>query len=119
MPPDSQLLAFVEVASFDRSRAEISEEALRRVQNELQKDPYAGELVAGTGSVRKIRVAASGRGKRGGARILYYYVDRQLTVYLLLAYTKNKKSDITKEEKAMLRRLVDAIERSVSRARRG
>jgi hypothetical protein len=75
----------------------------------LSWNPLAGDIIPGTGGVRKLRFAASGRGKRGGARVIYYYLDDHTPLYALLAYPKNAKADLTANEKRMAAQLVDAI----------
>lgn len=77
------------------SKGVISDVELRAVQMELLRDPYAGDPVAGTGGARKIRVAIGGRGKRGGARVMYHYSARSATVFLLLAYAKNEAGNLS------------------------
>ena len=78
-------------------------------RTELHENPYAGDLVPGTGGVRKLRAAVAGRGKRGSARVLYYYVDSRLTVYFLLAYAKNETRDLSPAGKQRLHQLVQII----------
>jgi RelE toxin of RelE / RelB toxin-antitoxin system len=75
----------------------------------LSWNPLAGDIIPATGGVRKLRFAASGRGKRGGARVIYYYLDDHTPLYALLAYPKNAKTDMTANEKRMAAQLVDAI----------
>lgn len=57
--------------------------------------------------LRKIRMGASGRGKRGGARVIYYYFDSEGSIFLLYIFAKNEKSDLNAEEVAVLRKLVE------------
>jgi mRNA-degrading endonuclease RelE of RelBE toxin-antitoxin system len=75
----------------------------------LARNPTAGDVVPDTGGVRKLRFAASGRGKRGGARVIYYSLDETIPLYCLLAYPKNTKSDVTPDEKRAVSALVDAL----------
>jgi mRNA-degrading endonuclease RelE of RelBE toxin-antitoxin system len=75
----------------------------------LSENPLAGDEIPGTGGVRKVRFAASGRGKRGGARVIYYYLDDTMPLYALLAYAKNAKDDMTPDEKRAVSALVTAI----------
>ena len=72
-------------------------------------NPEAGEIIPGTGGVRKIRWALEGAGKRGGARVIYYYHDERLPVFLLSAYAKNQKADLSQSERNMMKRLVPAL----------
>ncbi|KAB2730808.1 type II toxin-antitoxin system RelE/ParE family toxin [Brucella anthropi] len=75
----------------------------------LAENPLAGDEIPGTGGVRKVRFAASGRGKRGGARVIYYYLDETMPLYALLAYVKNAKDDMTPEEKRTVAALATAL----------
>lgn len=81
----------------------------RELIDYLAENPLAGDEIPGTGGVRKVRFAASGRGKRGGARIIYYYLDGTMPLYALLAYAKNEQGDMTPEEKRVVSSLVVAL----------
>jgi len=61
----------------------------------------------GSGGLRKIRWAGSGRGKRGGTRVIYYWARADGVILMLMAYAKNEVSDLTKEQIAILRRVVE------------
>jgi mRNA-degrading endonuclease RelE of RelBE toxin-antitoxin system len=103
----------VETPTFTRQCDKIfSLEEKRELIDFLANNPLAGDEIAGTGGVRKVRFAASGRGKRGGARIVYYYLDDILPIYALLAYTKNVQTDLTPEEKAQVSAFVDVLKAS-------
>ena len=65
--------------------------------------PTAGDIIAGTGSFRKIRWNRSGMGKRGGIRIIYYNVTRNGRIYLALIYPKNEQDDLTEEQRKALK----------------
>ena len=76
----------------------------------LAHNPMAGDLVQGTGGIRKVRWGLlDGRGKRGGARVIYYYLDETMPLYALLAYAKNAKDDMTSEEKRTVAALAAAL----------
>ena len=66
--------------------------------------------MSGTGGVRKLRTPLAGRGKRGGARLIYYYRAKKERVYLILAYAKGVKANLTSAEKREIRRLVSELE---------
>jgi hypothetical protein len=71
----------------------------------LVEQPEAGDVIPGSGGVRKMRWAAKGKGKRGGARIIYLYVVVASRIYLLRCYSKNAKTDLTQDEKKRLRQI--------------
>lgn len=71
----------------------------------VSADPQCGIVVPGTGGLRKLHVAASGRGKRGGARVIYLFGDDRVPVFLLAAFAKNEKSDLSPAERDKLARM--------------
>ena len=75
----------------------------------LGANPEAGEIIPETGGVRKIRWALAGRGKRGGARIIYYYHNERLPVFLLAVYGKNEKANLSMAERNEMKRLVPLL----------
>jgi len=87
----------------------MSEKEREAVVELLAASPEIGDLIPGTGGLRKVRVPLAGRGKRGGARVIYYYYDVTLTIYLLLVYAKNERDDLSSAQKVVLRGLVKAI----------
>jgi len=72
-------------------------------------NPGAGEIIPGAGGVRKIRWELQGTGKRGGVRVIYYYHNERLPVFLLSAYAKNQKADLSQAERNLMKRLVPAL----------
>ena len=88
-----------ETPIFTRQTEKLfTEDEKRELIDFLAENPLAGDEIPGTGGVRKVRFAASGRGKRGGARIIYYYLDDTMPLYALLAYAKNDQGDMTPDE---------------------
>ena len=77
----------------------------------LSHNPESGDVIQGTGGVRKVRIAASGRGKRGGARVIFYYLDDSLPLFALAIYAKNVKTDLTPDEKKAARTLVAELKK--------
>ena len=66
-------------------------------------------MIPGTGGVRKVRWGAGGRGKRGGARVIYYYHSERIPLFLLTAYLKSQQTDLTQAQRAGVRRIVAKI----------
>ncbi len=90
-----------------------------RAELEIAADPLAWPVIAGTGGVRRARAARGGRGKSGGARVLYYVLTRRGTIYLLLAYAKSVQEDIDEGQKKSTRALVAGLDREADRQERG
>lgn len=101
-------MIFVETPTFTRLiTALMSDEDYGDFQAGLAANPEAGDLIEGTGGLRKIRAALPGRGKRGGARIIYYYFVTASQIVLLLAYPKNDQDDLTADQKKALRNIIE------------
>ena len=99
-----------ETPTFARQADKLfSEDERRDLINFLAENPLAGDLIRGTGGVRKLRFATSGQSKRGGARVIYYHLDETMPIYLLLAYGKAAKADLTADEKRRVSALAAAL----------
>lgn len=84
----------------------LSDESYARFQLCLAAHPEMGDVIQGTGGLRKVRWSASSRrGKRGGVRVIYFHVVAQAQIRLLLIYRKGIKDDLTAKEKKVLRKL--------------
>jgi hypothetical protein len=70
---------------------------------EIAAAPLRWPVVPETGGVRKARARRGGKGKSGGARVIYYYVSARATIYLLMAYAKSTKEDMTAKERRLLK----------------
>ena len=104
------MLTVAEAPIFSRQTEKLfSEDEKRELIDAPAENPLAGDEIPGTGGVRKVRFAASGRGKRGGARVIYYYLDDTMPIYALLTYAKNAKDDMTPDEKRAVSALVTAL----------
>ena len=100
-------MVFIESPWFDAWRnAHLDDKEFHALQAALLGDPFAGDLIRGSGGLRKIRMAMAGRGKRGGARVIYYYVVDDDRLYLLYAFAKSERADLTRDQ---LRRLALAM----------
>ena len=85
--------------------------------NYIAMHPNEGDLIPGTGGIRKIRWQASGHGKRGGARVIYYVYDEENPIYLLFAYPKNVQDNISEKEKRVLASVVTALKTGMKQRR--
>ena len=85
----------------------MNEEEYRELQNLLVKTPNAGDIIRGSGGIRKIRWKLQGRGKRGGARVIYYWETNEDQIFMLYAYAKNECENLTKNQLSMLKKVVD------------
>jgi mRNA-degrading endonuclease RelE of RelBE toxin-antitoxin system len=81
----------------------------------LGAEAEAGAVIPETCGVRKIRWALQGTGKRGGARVIYYYHNERMPVFLLSAYAKNRKANLSKAERNAMKRLVPVLVAGYSR----
>ena len=107
--------SFVELPLF-RSRWEklgLTDADLMRLQADLLADPKVGEVMRGTGGVRKMRFAFEHKGKSGGVRVIYIDFEVYEKIYLLTAYTKNEKENLTQEEQNEIRKLIAILEKQL------
>jgi hypothetical protein len=100
----------IESPVFTRQvRAALTEDEYRALQLFLVMNPEVGVRIPASGGLRKIRWRMPGRGKRGGARVIYAWLSRDATLYLLLLYPKNERADLNPAELRQLRRLMDDL----------
>jgi hypothetical protein len=106
------VLEFIEFPAFtNRLMAlakEHAEDVLLEIQNDLLANPKRGKVVQGTAGVRKARATdpARGKGKRGGFRYLYFYIERDGQIFLLMVFSKDEQDDLTKDQKKTLAKLI-------------
>jgi hypothetical protein len=99
-------MVFVETPIFTADvQAMLSDEDYAALQLHLVSQPNAGDVVAGTGGLRKVRWTTVGRGKRGGTRVIYYHVVAQAQIRMILIYRKGIKDELSPKEKATLRKI--------------
>ncbi|MEO5329452.1 MAG: type II toxin-antitoxin system RelE/ParE family toxin [Magnetococcus sp. THC-1_WYH] len=86
----------------------MADDHYRLLQEALVLRPQMGDIIQGSGGVRKVRWTSSGGGKRGGTRIIYYWAVGDETLFMLLAYAKSKQQDMTFAQVQTLRKIVEA-----------
>jgi hypothetical protein len=99
-------ISVVETPAFlSAARKLMSEEERALLVDYLAYNPREGDLIPGTGGVRKLRWGLEGRGKRGGARVVYFYHDAGMPLFALTAYAKNEQADLSQQDRNDFRRL--------------
>ncbi|HEX8320095.1 type II toxin-antitoxin system RelE/ParE family toxin [Longimicrobium sp.] len=102
-------MEIVETPLFTRHVEELlSPESYRDLQIVLLDDPTVGPVIPRTGGIRKVRWAGSGRGKRGGVRVIYYFAVARDRLLMLYVYPKNQQDDLTEAQRRALRAIVEA-----------
>ncbi len=87
----------------------FSAEEYENLLGYLKDNPTKGDVMPGTGGIRKIRAGARGKGKRGGARVIYYYQISATTIYLLTVYEKHTQIDLAPRDKKQLKLVIEAL----------
>ena len=106
------LITVAELPEYIRCAAILLSESERRdVIDHLAAQPRAGDLIQGTGGIRKLRWARGGRGKSGDVRVIYYFHSDRIPLYLLTVFGKGEKADLSKGERNELAKLVDVLKR--------
>ncbi|WP_428347197.1 type II toxin-antitoxin system RelE/ParE family toxin [Moraxella nonliquefaciens] len=104
------MLHFAETSLFTKQIIDLmDDEEYRLLQTNLMKNPHQGDIVRGTGGVRKTRWSIDGKGKSGGSRIIYFFVDDAGIFFMLLAYPKSKQTTLSADEKKEMLKLTTAI----------
>jgi len=85
----------------------MDDDHYRELQEVLIGDPETGDVIPGSGGLRKIRWRVAGRGKRGGVRVIYYRVNAADQIYMLYVYAKSKAEDLTRDQLKALRQIVE------------
>jgi hypothetical protein len=111
MPDTPQLFTFVRLSTYVKAATELLTDVEERaIEETLRADPRAGDTIADSGGVAKLRVKLPGRGKSGGARVIYFYRGSVGRIYLIYVYVKGKQDTLTANEKKMMREITTAIE---------
>jgi hypothetical protein len=104
------MLTVAEVPEYIRRSEKLLTDSERRdVVDYLAAHPKSGDLMEGTGGVRKLRWGRGGQGKSGGVRIIYYFHSETMPLYLLTLFAKNERANISKAERNDLAGLVEIL----------
>jgi hypothetical protein len=104
----------VETQSFVKQAVALwSDAELDDLKDFVARNPLAGDEIPGTGSLRKLRWRRAGMGKRGGARVIYFYYDESAPLYLLMAYAKAAQENPSPAAVATLAKLANAVKAAI------
>ncbi len=104
------LTTITEMPEYIRRADELLSESERKsVIDYLAAHPKAGDLMEGTGGIRKLRWGRGNKGKSGGVRVIFYYYDQRIPLYLLTIFGKNERPNVSKAERNELAKLVNVL----------
>jgi hypothetical protein len=110
------LITIVELPEYiKRAEKLLSEEERDDLLYYLSSNPKTGTLMQGTGGVRKLRWASKGKGKSGGSRIIYFFYNENIPLFLLTIFSKSEKINLSKSERNELAKLVKELIKSYKR----
>ena len=110
MEVTSTLITIAETHSFQKESQKIlGESEVDKLKNFLSLNPQSGDIFPGLRGIRKIRWQVNQKGKSGGARVIYFFYNTNIPVFLLDIYKKSEKSDLSSKEKKMLNNMVDEL----------
>ena len=111
-----ELMTVAETAPFIRQAAKLwTEDDRTGFVNFIAANPYAGDVIPDTGGLRKVRWGRPGIGKRGGVRVIYFYHDDSMPLYLLLIYAKTERENWTRDERLRAQALTEQIKQTYRR----
>ena len=106
----SPMQTIVELPEFQKRAINLfTDEEKLSIINYLARHPMGGDILQGTGGIRKLRWSAQGRGKSGGARVVYFYHNGTMPLFLLTVFGKGEKANLSKAERNDLARLTDLL----------
>ena len=104
------LITVAELGEYQRRAEKLLAESERQdIVNYVAAFPKAGDLIVGTGGVRKLRWRRGGKGKSGGVRVIYYFHSERIPLYLLTVFAKNERADLSQAERNNLSELVEIL----------
>lgn len=106
---------FIILPVFDKQwkAMNLTDDDLRRLENLILENPELGDVMQGTGGLRKLRFSFSDRGKSGSSRVCYINIVRKEKIFLITAYPKNVKDNLSKAERNNIKQLVEILKSSV------
>lgn len=112
---------FIQTREFSRQWEDLGfdDEDLRQLEIMIMQNPEAGVVMQGTGGLRKMRFAYEGRGKSGSARVCYVDFVAFDTVYLITAFGKSQKANLTKAERNNIKKAIDFLQEEIRQAHGG
>ena len=101
-------MVIIETSVFSRLIQELMhDDEYRQLQDALITRPDMGDIIKGSGGIRKVRWKLEGRGKSGGVRVIYYWAVSDEQILMLYTYPKSKQENLTKDQVAMLKDIVE------------
>jgi mRNA-degrading endonuclease RelE of RelBE toxin-antitoxin system len=111
-----RLLTVAETLPFLRQAAAVWNEQERAAFiNFIAANPESGDLIAESGGLRKVRWGRQGSGKRGGVRVIYFYHDDEMPLYLLMIYAKSRSENLTPDDRKRVQAVVAALKQAHGR----
>ena len=106
---------FIILPEFDKhwKAMNLTDDDLRRLEDLILENPELGDVMQGTGGLRKLRFSFSDRGKSGSSRVCYINIVRKEKIFLITAYPKNVKDNLSKAERNNIKQLVEILKSSV------
>ena len=106
---------FIILPEFDKQwkAMNLKDDDLRRLEDLILENPELGDVMQGTGGLRKLRFSFSDRGKSGSSRVCYINIVRKEKIFLITAYPKNVKDNLSKAERNNIKQLVEILKSSV------
>jgi hypothetical protein len=103
---------FIQTKEFSRNWDHLgfNDDSLRKLEMEILLNPKAGSIIRGTGRLRKMRFAFEHRGKSGSVRVCYVDFSEFKVVYLITTYPKNKKDNLSIEERSDIKKMIEMLE---------
>jgi hypothetical protein len=120
MTSPTLLMTVVELATFETTKKGLlTREEEWGVIAEIAERPTSGTLIPGTGGFRKLRYGTSNRGKSGSVRIIYYFHDDAMPLFLFAVFAKNEQSDLSQAEKNALKEKAKTLVKEYSSGKQG